>query len=241
MSDNDKDLSLIAHLEELRNTIFRCLIAIVIVLPFVFYFSPRILDYLTKLTVGNNDITLNYFAPMEVFILQLKLSLLIDAVICFPYIAKNLWDFILPALYDNERKFIRTIVLSSSALFMFGVLFCLFIIVPMIINFGISFSRGEIHAMFGISNVVNLALNLALVFGLMFQIPLVVNMLIRWDILTYEGISKYRPYVVVVLLIFAALLTPPDIVSQVFLFIPTYCLFELGLLFSQKSSKDKEE
>ncbi|MBQ8476440.1 twin-arginine translocase subunit TatC, partial [bacterium] len=236
MSDNDKDLSLIAHLEELRNTIVRCLIAIVIVLPFVFYFSPRILDYLTKLTVGNNDITLNYFAPMEVFILQLKLSLLIDAVICFPYIAKNLWDFILPALYDNERKFIRTIVLSSSALFMFGVLFCLFIIVPMIINFGISFSRGEIHAMFGISNVVNLALNLALVFGLMFQIPLVVNMLIRWDILTYEGISKYRPYVVVVLLIFAALLTPPDIVSQVFLFIPTYCLFELGLLFSKKSS-----
>ncbi|MBR2068598.1 MAG: twin-arginine translocase subunit TatC [Candidatus Gastranaerophilales bacterium] len=236
MEHEDKDQSIIAHLEELRSTILRCLIAIAVVLPFVFYFSGDILDYLTKLTIGKNDITLNYFAPMEVFILQLKLSLLIDAVICFPYIVKNLWDFILPALYDNERKFIKNIVLSSSFLFTFGVLFCLFVIIPMIINFGISFSRSEIHAVFGISNVINLALNMALVFGLMFQIPLIVNMLIRWDIVSYEDISQYRPYVVVALLIFSALLTPPDIVSQVFLFTPTYLLFELGLLFSKKKN-----
>ena len=177
---------------------------------------------------------------MEVFLLQLKLSFLIAAVICFPYIIKNLWDFILPALYENERKFIGSIVIASSALFAFGVLFCMFIIVPMIINFGISFSSHEIHAMFGISNIINLALNLAFVFGLMFQIPLVVNMLIRWDILDYDGISKYRPYVATALLIFSALLTPPDIISQVLLFVPTYFLFELGLMFSPKQKKGDE-
>ncbi len=241
MKDNDKDQSVIAHLEELRGTVFRCVLALAIVLPVVFYFSNHILDYITKLSIGKNEITLNYFSPMEVFLLQLKLSFLIDAVICFPYIVKNLWDFILPALYENERKFIGSIVVTSSALFAFGVLFCMFIIVPMIINFGISFSNQEIHAMFGISNIINLALNLAFVFGLMFQIPLVVNMLIRWDILDYESISKYRPYVIVAILIFSALLTPPDIISQILLFIPTYCLFELGLIFSKKKPKKDDE
>ena len=239
--NDDKDQSIVAHLEELRGTILRCLIAVALVLPFVFYFSNNILELLTKLSIGKNEITLNYFSPMEVFLLQLKLSLLIDLVICFPYIVKNLWDFILPALYENERKFIGSIVITSSLLFAFGVLFCLFVIVPMIINFGISFSSKEIHAMFGISNIVNLALNLALVFGLMFQIPLVVNMLIRWDIIDYESISKYRPYVAVVLLIFSALLTPPDIVSQILLFIPTYFLFELGLIFSKHSNSKKDD
>ncbi len=234
----DKDQSIIAHLEELRNTLLRCVVAIAIVLPFVFYFSPKLLNCLTKLIIGHNNITLNYFSPMEVFLLQLKLSFLLDAIICFPYIIKNLWDFILPALYEHERKFIGTIVLSSSSLFAFGVLFCLFIIVPMIINFGVNFSNSDIQAVFGISNVVNLALNLALVFGLMFQIPLVVNMLIRWDILDYESISKYRPYVITVILVFSALLTPPDIISQILLFIPTYMLFELGLLFSKKRPKE---
>ena len=95
MPEEDKDQSIITHLEELRSAIVRCLIALVVILPFVFYLSPKILNFLTKLTIGNNNITLNYFAPMEVFLLQLKLSFLIDAVICFPYIAKNLWDFIL--------------------------------------------------------------------------------------------------------------------------------------------------
>ena len=232
--NEDKDQSIITHLEELRSAILRCLYALIIVLPFIFYFSGKILNILTKLTIGNNNITLNYFAPMEVFLLQLKLSLLIDLIICFPYIAKNLWDFILPALYENERKFISSIVISSSLLFIFGVSFCLFVITPMIINFGISFSNTEIHAMFGISNIINLAINLALVFGLMFQIPLVVNMLIRWDIVSYQSIAKYRPYVAIGLLIFSALLTPPDIVSQILLFVPTYFLFEFGLLFSKR-------
>ena len=234
--NKEKEQSLIEHLEELRGVVMKCIIALIIVLPFVFYFSPTILDTLIKLIIKNNSLTLNYFSPMEVFLLQLKLSLIIDIIICCPYIIKNLWGFILPALYDNERKFIQSVVLSSAFLFVFGVVFCLFIIIPMIINFGISFSNNNIQAIFGISNVINLALNLAVVFGLMFQMPLIVNMLIRWGILSYEDISKYRPYVIVVILIFSALLTPPDIISQILLFVPTYLLFELGLLFSKKNS-----
>ncbi|MBQ2644200.1 twin-arginine translocase subunit TatC [bacterium] len=89
-------------------------------------------------------------------------------------------------------------------------------------------------AVFGISNVINLSIGLALTFGLMFQVPLVTHFLIKFNIISYESIKSKRPYVIVILLVFAALLTPPDIVSQLFLFLPTYILFEAGLLFSKK-------
>ena len=101
-------------------------------------------------------------------------------------------------------------------------------------NFAMDFAKDNVVAMFGVSNVINLALNLAFVFGLMFQIPLITNLLIRWGILSYETVSSKRRYVIILLLIFAALLTPPDIISQILLFLPTYCLFELGLIFSKK-------
>lgn len=234
MSDKDKEESLISHLEALRSTLIKCFISVGILLPIMFYFSPKILQYFIKILISDNKITLNYFAPMEVFILQIKLALLMAVIVAFPYIIKQLWNFILPALYEHERKFIVNSVLLSSLLFVGGVCFCLFFILPLIINFGMSYSGQNINAVFGVSNVINLALWLCFTFGLMFQVPLITNMLIKWNILSYETVSSKRPYVVTVLLTAAALLTPPDIISQILLFTPTYLLFELGLLFSKK-------
>ena len=195
MSDNTQEKdneTLISHLEALRKTLLKCFISIGIILPFAFFISPKALDFLIKILIGNNNITLNFFSPVEVFILQIKLALVIDILICFPYIAKNLWDFILPALYDNERKFIKSIVLYSSTLFILGVIFCIFTILPLIINFGMSFSNGNIQAVFGISNVINLSLWLSVVFGLMFQTPLVVHSLIKSGIVDYKTVADKR-------------------------------------------------
>lgn len=229
----DKEESLISHIEALRNTLIKCLAAVGILLPFMFYFSPKVLQYLIKILVSDNKLTLNYFAPMEVFIIQIKLALLMAVIVAFPYIIRQLWEFILPALYEHERKFIRNSVFLSSLLFICGVVFCLFMILPLIIRFGMSFAGDNIQAMFGISNIINLALWLCFTFGLMFQVPLIVHLLIKWGILSYETVSSKRPYVVVILLVLAALLTPPDIISQILLFTPTYLLFELGLIFSK--------
>lgn len=241
----DKDESLISHLEALRSTLIKCFCAIGIILPFAFWISPKVLDFLVKILIGNNNITLNYFAPMEIFILQIKLALLIDIIVCFPYISKQLWDFILPALYEKEKKFIKSTVISSSILFSAGVIFCLFMILPLIINFGMSFAGNNVQAVFGISNIITLALWLGFTFGLMFQVPLIIHLLIKWDILSYNTVSSKRPYVTVILLIISALLTPPDIISQVLLFAPTYLLFELGLFFSKNTkaapAEDKTE
>lgn len=232
-----KEETLLDHLEALRTVLIKCLSALAIGLVPIFFVAPYVMDLLIKVMMGNNAVQLNFFSPMEVFILQIKMALLLDVLVCFPYIIRQVWSFILPALYDNERKFIKSIVLSSSVLFIIGVLFCLFFILPLVIRFGLSFVTDNIQAVFGIGNIVSLALWLSFVFGVMFQFPLVTYALIRSEMVSYEAIKAKRTYVFVGILILSALLTPPDIVSQLLLTIPTYGLFEIGLFFGRKPHK----
>ncbi len=232
--ENNSDETLVEHLEALRAVLIKSLVALALVFLPMFVASPYVLDALIKVMMGKNEIQLNFFSPMEVFILQIKTALILDILMCFPFIAKQIWNFILPALYDNECHFIKTIVFSSSLLFVIGVLFCLFFIVPLIVRFGMSFVTDNIQAMFGIGNIVSLALWLSVVFGTMFQFPLITYALIRSEIVSYETIKSKRPYVFVGILILSGLLTPPDIVSQIMLTIPTYSLFEIGLFFGKK-------
>ena len=237
----NKDESLIQHLEVLRRTLIRCFLALAAGLVPMFLTAPYVIDGLIKIMLGEHPIVLNYFSPMEMFILQIKTAVVLDILVCFPYIARQIWLFVLPALYDNERCFIRSVVLTSSLLFLIGVCFCIFFILPLIINFGISFATADIQAVLGISSVVTLALWLSVVFGLMFQFPLITYSLIRYEIVSYQSVVHKRPYIFVIILIIAALLTPPDVVSQVMLAVPTYLLFEAGLFFAGRTSTKKKK
>ena len=234
MTNQDNGESLIAHLEALRETLLKCLIVLGLVFPFMLFAAPKVLECLTDIIISDSNVTLNYFSPAEVFIIQIKTAAVLDLIVCFPYIAKKIWDFILPALYENERKFIKTTVLTSTTLFVTGVLFCIFFTLPLIIKFGLSFSSSNIKAVFGISNIINLSLWMSISFGLMFQLPLITYSLIKSDIIPYESISDKRSYVIVGILIIAGILTPPDVVSQILLALPTYMLFELGLFFARR-------
>ena len=234
---DDSEETLISHLEALRSMLIKCLTAMGIVLLPMFFVAPWCMDQLIKLMLGEHEIALNFFSPMEVFILQIKTAVVLDLLVCFPYMARQVWLFILPALYENERKFIKSIVLSSSTLFIVGVLFCLFFILPLIIDFGLSFTTQNVQAVIGIGNMMSIALWLSVVFGLMFQFPLVTYALICAKIVSYEGIKTKRPYVFVGILIMSGLLTPPDIVSQLMLTIPTYLLFEAGLFMARRIKK----
>ncbi len=231
--NNDDNESIISHLEALRQTLLKCMYSIAIVLPFMFYFAPKILSRFIKIILGSNKVTLNFFSPAEVFIIQIKMAVLMSVIICFPYIAKQLWNFILPALYDNEKKIIKSLVFISSFLFTAGIVFCIFMILPLIIKFGLSFQSENIQAVFRISEVINLGLWLSLAFGLMFQLPIITFYLIKSDILSYSSVAGKRPYVVVALLVLAGILTPPDVISQLMLAVPSYLLFEGGLLFAK--------
>ena len=232
--EEDKDENLVAHLEALRSMLIRCLTAIAVGLLPMFLIAPYFLDWLIKTIIADSPVTLNFFSPAEVFILQIKLAVVLDLAVCFPYIAKQVWNFVLPALYDNERRFIRSIVLVSSLLFCTGVVFFIFLILPLIIKFGVSFSSEDLKAVFGISNVIGLSLWLAVAFGIMFQFPLVTYSLIRSGIASYEAVKSKRRYIFIAILVVAAFLTPPDIVSQLLLALPTYGLFEGGLYFARK-------
>lgn len=154
----DKDESIISHIEAFREMLLKCIKAVGIVLIPMLLVAPKCLDIFIKLILRGNNIALNYFSPAEVFIIQIKFALVLDIILCFPYIAKQVWNFCVPALYDHERKFIKSIVFTSSVLFILGSMFCLFVILPLIINFGMSFSTSNIQAVLGISNVVNLSL-----------------------------------------------------------------------------------
>lgn len=239
MSDN-KEESLISHLEALRETLLKCIISLCVGIPFTLYLAPYALNLLVKTIAGEGNITFNYFSPMEVFLIQLKTALVLDIILCFPYMAKKIWDFILPALYDNEKKFIKNIVLSSTLLFILGASFCIFVIMPMVVKFGLSFAGDNINPMFGISNIINLTLMMAIAFGVMFQTPLVTVGVIKSGVISYESISNMRPYIIVIILILAAIFTPPDVISQLMLGIPTYLLFEAGLLFAKLNLKKEK-
>lgn len=238
----DKDESIISHIEAFREMLIKCISCLGIFIIPILFVAPKCLNLLIKLLIRDNNIALNYFSPVEVFLLQIKLALVIDVILCFPYIARQVWKFFAPALYDHEKKFIKSIVFTSSTLFILGALFCLFVILPLIINFGMSFATQNIKAVLGISHVINLSLWLTLAFGLMFQLPLITYSLIKSGFVEYKTFENMRPYVIVTILIIAGILTPPDILSQVLLFTPTYLLFELGLLFAKaKTKKEKDE
>ena len=229
-SGQEQESSLITHLEALRRVMLRSLGALAIGIVPLFLVSPYVLDWFCKQIAMQSGVTLHYFSPMEVFLLQLKISALFDCVLFSPYIAWNVWQFVLPALYDNEKKFIRSMVALTSFLFVAGVAFCLIVCFPLVVRFGMSFAGETLQPIFGVSNLVSLSLWLSLAFGCMFQFPLVTYALIRGGVVDYKTVCNKRPYVVVAILVFAALLTPPDIISQLMLGLPTYLLFEMGLL-----------
>lgn len=237
----DKGETLITHLEALRQTLLSCLVFLSIGFIPAFLAAPYLMEQLIRLVLKGQNVALNYFAPMEVFLLQIKMAFVVDLIVCAPFLSSRLWSFVAPGLYEQERRFVRHIAGFSAGLFSFGVLFCLFFILPAVISFGMSFQAGHIKALLGVSNVVDLSLHLSVVFGLMFQFPLVTFALVKSGFVSYQSVRQKRPYVFMGILMLSALLTPPDVASQLMLTVPTYLLFEGGLLAARGFSKKGAE
>ena len=229
-NDNSEEQSFLEHLEALRFMLIRCIAAIVIMSPAGFYLSPKFIDFLIKNSLPQGVAKLHYFSPMEVFVIQLKAGLVIGFILAFPYIVIQVRKFILPALYEHERKFLGWLVFISTFLFILGAGFCIFLILPLIMNFSAGFSTSHLEATLGLENFITLSAGLMLAFGLMFQIPLVVLAGIKYGLVSVQTLQNTRPYIIVIILILAAIFTPPDVVSQLMLGIPTWLLFEAGVL-----------
>ena len=226
------DETILPHLEAFRQLLLHCLAALGVVFIPAFLAAPMCMNMLISVLLHSSQ-SLNYFTPLEVFFVQLKLAFVIDLIFCAPWIAWSVWRFLLPALYESERKIIRNLSLYAAGLFITGVCGCLFFIMPTVIRFGLSFETLHLHAVWSVEALIDLALKLSVVFGLMFQFPLMTYACIRLKIVSKEKIKQKRPAVFLGILILSALLTPPDIISQLLLALPTYCLFEFGLFFAK--------
>lgn len=225
------------HLAELRKTLLSIIICVVILFPFGYFLAPYCIDWLIKWSFSGQLLKLNFFSPMEVFIVNLKIGFIIALAIGFPYIIYKIWKFLLPALYDKEKKFLKIAVFCSTFLFVCGVSVCIAFVLPLIIKFSMSFATEQIQPILGINNFLGLSGLLMLAFGLMFQFPIAIYFLVKFDIVSIETLTDKRPYIVIIILIVSAILTPPDVISQLMLAIPTYILFELGIIFAKVSGK----
>lgn len=140
-----------------------------------------------------------------------------------------MWRFLLPALYEGERRALKWWVTISTALFALGAAFCVGLILPLLMSFSGGFATPELQPVLGLANFLHLAGWLMFAFGVMFQAPVLVLIAVRFGLVSASSLAKKRPYILTGILILAAILTPPDVVSQIMLAVPTWLLFELGL------------
>jgi sec-independent protein translocase protein TatC len=163
----------------------------------------------------------------------LKLVFFSALLITMPYLFYEMWMFMSPGLYKKEKSFIAPLMLSTIFLFLSGVAFAYFIVCPIIFKFFIGVAPESISVMTDINQYMNFVIKLIFAFGIAFEIPVATFLLIKSEIVKKETLVKARPYLVIVFFVFGMLLTPPDIFSQLFLAIPMWVLFELGLLVSK--------
>jgi sec-independent protein translocase protein TatC len=233
--NNPNEMSYIEHLKELRSRLLRVFVVAGIFLIFCLPFANEIYFLISSpltaiLPENSTMIATEVTSP---FIAPLRLAIYSALVLSMPYSLFELWGFIAPGLYKSEKTFVLPLLISSGVLFYAGVAFAFFIVSPIILNFFIAAAPDSIQVMTDINKYLDFVLKLFFAFGLAFEIPVATFLLISTGITNKKTIKKIRPYLIIGFFVLAMLLTPPDIFSQLFLAIPMWLLFEIGLLISR--------
>ena len=230
--DNER-LPLTQHLAELRNRIARILIAWIVCAVLAWNFSELIFSYLLDPAVAalsEGERTLQAIAPTEIFFTYLKCAALAGFVMALPVIFWQIWAFVAPGLYTSERKAIVPFVVVSSLLFGGGAIFGYMMVFPLMFDFFTQFDSEFVESAWTMREVFNLTTRLFLAFGIAFELPVLVFFLSITGIVHAHTLLKGTPYAVLGVFVSAAILTPPDWVSQVFLAIPMIVLYLVGVI-----------
>jgi sec-independent protein translocase protein TatC len=182
---------------------------------------------LAALPAGSKMIATGVIAP---FLVPMKVTLLIAFILSLPWVFYQLWAFIAPGLYAHEKRLVLPLVISSSVLFILGVAFCYFFVFGRVFHFIADFAPSSIAVTPDIENYLDFVMSMCLAFGATFEVPVVVVILVRMGIVSIEKLRSIRPYAIVGAFVIAAIVTPPDVVSQLSLALPMCLLYELGLL-----------
>ncbi len=257
--ESDKNLSFLGHLEELRWRLVKISASILVVAVVLFYFQEWILNYfflsMSKPTFFTFDIMCKWFGiclneiPLSVqsttmsgqFSYALMMSIMGGIVLSFPFIFYQIWSFVKPGLKSKEKEMVKGIVFYVSLLFFLGILFGYFIVAPLTVQFfGAYQISTEVKNDFTLNSYLSTILSTIFYSGLLFLLPVVVYIFSKLGIITPSFLKKYRKHAIVGVLILAAAITPPDVISQIIVAVPIILLYEIGILVSKRVENNRQ-
>jgi len=222
----------IAHLVELRTRLLNSVVAVLVVFVCLFPWSSDLYTLLARpllarLPKGGQMIATDVTTP---FFVPLKVALMTAFLIALPYILYQIWRFVAPGLYEHEKRLVWPLIIASSILFFCGMAFAYFIVFPVVFGFITSSAPHGVAVMTDIDKYLSFVLTMFVAFGITFQVPVAIVLLVRMGFITVDKLREIRPYMVVGAFVIGAIFTPPDVVSQSMLAIPLWLLYEAGIV-----------
>lgn len=242
MSQPEQAFGLLSHLAELRKRLKIAVLAYVVGVAILMNYSDVVFNFIAmplREALPPNTPLVFLNAP-DVFFTYLKIALVLSIFITSPITFYQVWAFIAPGLYQNEKRAFVGFFIASLLLLFAGAAFAFYIVFPLIFQFFLGFSTDTIQAMPAVKEYLTLVLKLLFAFGLSFEIPIVIMILVKLGLVDAAGLAAKRRYVIVWAFIMSAILTPPDIISQTLLAIPMLLLYEVGILLAKMKGKEKE-
>jgi sec-independent protein translocase protein TatC len=225
----------LSHLVELRSRLMHAIIAVLVVFIALFPWAKEIYALLAKpmlqaLPSGSQMIATDVTGT---FLVPLKVTLMASFLIALPYVLWQAWAFVAPGLYSNEKRLALPVIASSVVFFMFGMAFAYFFVFPVMFSFFAGYTPAGVTMMTDIEKYLSFVLTMFVAFGITFEVPVIVVVLVRMRVVPLEKLRAIRPYVIVGAFVVGAVFTPPDVISQLMLAVPLWLLYELGLLFAR--------
>jgi sec-independent protein translocase protein TatC len=232
----------LSHLIELRERLVRSLVVVAIACIPTFYFSAELYDLLARpviasLPTGSRMIATGVITP---FLIPMKIALMAAFLLVLPFILYQAWAFVAPGLYAHEKRLVMPLIVSSTVLFFVGMAFCYFFVFGALFEFINKFAPKSISVAPDIEAYFNFVLGMFLAFGIAFELPVVVVVLVITGLVNTGQLREWRGYVIVAIFVAAAVVTPPDAVSQLSLAIPMCVLYEIGILFARLVEKRRK-
>ena len=235
--------NIIAHLIELRKRLMYSVVALLLVFIFLFPWAADLYTLLAqpmlaKLPQGGQMIAIDVIAP---FFVPIKVALMTAFLISLPFILYQIWSFVAPGLYTHEKRWVVPLVVTSMLLFLSGMAFAYFAVFPMVFGFITAAAPEDVAVMTDIDKYLSFVMTMFLAFGLTFQVPVAVVAMVKMGFVSIAKLREIRRYVIVGAFIIAAIVTPPDVVSQFMLAIPMWLLYEVGILVAVWTTKKPAE
>lgn len=238
----DEKQPFFSHLKELRDRLVVCIIAIAVSFIFTYYFKEKLFDFLMQpfVRVMPAQSSFIFTGITEAFLTYFKISIVAALFIAAPVILYEFWMFVAPGLYESEKRYVYPFIFSGSLCFIVGALFCYFVVMPNIYRFFVSYAQDFVIPMPDLKEYMGLTLKLLIIFGLVFELPLVAFYLSKAGIVNAKMLSRKRRYAILTVFIVSAIITPPDVVSMILVAIPLWGLYELGILIAKIFGKKEK-